>query len=151
MGPLRRFIFPFPLPAEIIAKLGDVVTLTEEDEVAVSNVQMVWSLVQPQVSQQVGEGALQMSLLRSFAGTVQELPRDLRRDLVFGVGRTSQMLLEQIVQRTADRFANDVMELRSQQSGLDTIFGGGGRTSTQADPLGALNVKPAERPGAQCQ
>jgi aarF domain-containing kinase len=35
LGPLRRILFPVPLPVEVASQFGSVVTLTEEDETAI--------------------------------------------------------------------------------------------------------------------
>jgi hypothetical protein len=124
LGPLRRLVLPFPVPAEIITSLGDVVTLTEEDEIAIANVQAAWSFLQPQLTASFSPGNLQMSLIRSFASTVGELPQETRASLVAGAGRTSQMILEKVVQRTAVRFAEDLESVRAQQGALAGILGG---------------------------
>jgi aarF domain-containing kinase len=125
LGPMRRLLFPFPLPAEVISQLGGVVTLTQDDEVAIQNVQTVWGFLQPQLAESFGQGNMQMSLLRSFASTVGELPSDTRSELIVGAGRTSQMVLEKVVQRTAARFVEDIASVRGQQSAINGAIGGG--------------------------
>lgn len=124
LGPMRSVLFPFPLPAEIIARLGSVVTLTEEDRIAINNVRTLWALLQPQLSADVGDGNMRMALLRSFSSAVAELPAATRGELVAGAGRTSQMVVQQVVQRTADRFAKDITSLRQQQQQVDSLLGG---------------------------
>ena len=126
LGPLRQLLLPFPVPAEIIASLGDVVTLTDDDHVAINNVQTVWGLLQPQLARSIGGGNLEMSLVRSFASTVGDLPGETRASLVAGAGRTSQMVVEKVLQRTAARFAEDLASVRTQQGALDGILGGSG-------------------------
>ena len=133
LGPLRRMLFPFPLPVEIISQFGDVVTLTEEDHVAIRNVEVLWGFMQPQVESQVGgPQQLQLSLLNSFAASVAELPSDTRNQLVAGVGHTGQMVLEQLTQRTVSRFAQDVASVRQ-------------RTGTMADILGSTTSAQAQK------
>lgn len=125
LGPLRRVLFPLPLPAEVIARFGDVVTLTEEDEMALRNVEIAWGALQPAVEAQAGgAGALQLSLLRSFASSVQELPGETRQELVAGAGRTSALVLEQLMQRTVSRFSQDVANVRRQADAMESIMGG---------------------------
>lgn len=125
LGPLRRVVFPLPLPAEVISRFGDVVTLTAEDEMAIRNVEIVWGALRPQLETQAGgAGALQLSLLRSFASSVQELPGETRQELVEGASRTSALVLEQLMQRTASRLSQDVANVRRQADAVEGIMGG---------------------------
>jgi aarF domain-containing kinase len=128
LGPFRRMLFPFPLPVEIISHFGNVITLTEDDHVAIRNVETLWGFMRPQVESRAGgQQQIQLSLLRSFATSVQELPRETRQQLVAGMGRTSQMVLEQLTQRTVSRFVQDVASVRQQ-------------TGTMADLLGSTSA-----------
>eukprot|EP00892_Ulva_mutabilis_P008423 jgi/Ulvmu1/5953/UM026_0075.1 len=137
LGPLRRVLFPLPLPAEVIARFGDVVKLTEEDELAIRNVEIAWGALQPQLeAQSGGAGALQMSLLRSFASSVQELPGETRQELVAGASRTSALVLEQLMQRTASRFSADVAAVRRQAGAMESIMGGGTQGEGSLRPVG---------------
>lgn len=131
LGPLRRMLFPFPLPVEIISHFGNVVTLNEDDHVAIRNVEVLWGFMRPQVESQAGgQQQLQLSLLRSFATSVQELPSETRQQLVAGMGRTSQMVLEQLTQRTVSRFVQDVASVRQQTGTIADILG----STTAAQP-----------------
>lgn len=132
LGPLRRMLLPFPLPIEIISHFGNVVKLTKEDEIAIRNVEILWGFARPQIESQAGgQQQLQLSLLRSFATSVQELPSETRQQLVAGVGRTSQMVFEQLTQRTASRFAQDIASVQQRTGTLADILG---TTSTTATP-----------------
>jgi aarF domain-containing kinase len=141
LGPLRPIVFPFPLPAEIIAQLGNVVTLTEEDEVAIKNVRVAWGLLRPQLESQVGQGQLQLSLVRSFAQSVQELPGETRRDLVAGASRTSQMVLQQVLRRTMSRFAQDVANVQQQRGAVEAVLGRGTQAEGRAELSGSVAMR----------
>jgi hypothetical protein len=147
LGPARRLLFPVPLPAEIISRLGSVVTLTEDDEVAIANVQTVWGLLRPQLAQSFGQNNMQISLLRSFASTVGELPAETRGQLLAGATRTSTMVLQKIVQRTAARAAEDLTNVRAQQGAINGVVGRDDTVTAQgpAVPVGAAAVAPRAR------
>lgn len=137
LGPLRRIVFPLPLPAEVISRFGDVVTLTEEDQMAIRNVEIAWGALRPAAEARAGgPDALQLSLLRSFASSVQELPGETRAQLVEGASRTSALVLEQLVQRTASRFSQDVANVRRQADAVEGIMGGGTQGEGSLRPIG---------------
>jgi aarF domain-containing kinase len=124
LGPVRRILFPFPLPVEILSRFGNVVTLTEDDHLALRNVEVLWGFMRPQIENRAGgQQQLQLSLLRSFATSVQDLPTETRQQLVAGMGRTSQMVLEQLTQRTVSRFVQDVASVRQQTRTMADLMG----------------------------
>lgn len=93
-----------------------------QSAVCSGNVRTIWGLLGPRVQAEVGSGNMDLALVRSFSQSVMELPAGTRAELVAGASRTSQLVLQQLVRRTATRFSSDVAGLRAQRSQVDAIL-----------------------------
>lgn len=84
--------------------------------------QTIWELVEPHLESEVGGQNLRVSLLRSFSTSVSELDPATRAALLQGANRTSQLVVQQLLRRTASRVAQDVQSYRQQRRQVNGIL-----------------------------
>ncbi|CAG9460317.1 unnamed protein product [Pedinophyceae sp. YPF-701] len=121
MGPLRPFVAPFPLPVEVLSRLAPAVSLTDEDEIALNNLRVLWGALEPQVQTALSGagngGGVQLDErgARAFMQGVQELA-PLLTEIAPGVQSSGERLLAELIRRGSARVAEDLVRLSEEEA-----------------------------------
>jgi len=119
LGPLRPIVAPLPLPSEVLARLSPAVRLTEDDRVALHNVRVLWSELQPIITRSLAlapdaANSLSGDRLRLLAEAGAELG-ELLPEIAPGLQRANRRLVSDLLRTTAERLVQDLDEARKMQ------------------------------------